>query len=606
MLKTELFTNFKRIYQLLPNAQKKSFILFILFGFLTSVVQSFGIVSILPFVSAIADFDTLLQNEFIYTVYTMFNFTSQTIFIVFLAIVFIALLLISNIFLMISIYMKLKTVRDLDQILSYKLFSAYLNYDYEKLLNFESNEIAKNVLNETQNFTQRFILSFLEMIIFTLLSISIITLLLIVDPITSIVMIVVFVLFYGFLNSLLRKRLRTIGSHRNKETQKRFKLIDETLNTIKLVKIHHLEDKVLNDFNNQTESINKYNMQNGMMQQSPYYLMDFILVMSLFLIIFIYSIQGLSFVQFVPKLSFFALAAYKLKPFVNKLYHGYVDLVFYQDSSEKLIEIMEDYRTPTLKKKSESFDLNSIELKDINFSYFNTDFNQLKHVNIKLLKNQIVGLTGKTGSGKTTLIHILMGLLKVNDGNILINNEALNDDLLYAYQDKIAYVPQDVSLMDTSIKLNIAYGLKEEEIDLERVKDAAKLACIDEHIESLEYKYETRVGDNGIKLSGGQRQRLGLARAFYRNPNFLILDEATNSLDHLTETKILNQLQHSHPNCMILMITHRIQSLNRCDFIYLLKDGQIIDEGTYDQLAQSNDYFRSILDDKGNTEEGYA
>jgi len=319
MLKTELITNFKRIYQLLPNAQKKSFILFILFGFLTSIVQSFGIVSILPFVSAIADFDTLLQNEFIYTVYTMFNFTSQTFFIVFLAIVFIVLLLISNIFLMISIYMKLKTVRDLDQILSFKLFSAYLNYDYEKLLNFESNEIAKNVLNETQNFTQRFILSFLEMIIFTVLSGSIIALLLVVDPITSIVMIIVFVLFYGFLNSLLRKRLRYIGSQRNKETQKRFKLIDETLNSIKLVKIHHLEDKVLNDFNRQTESINKYNMQNGMMQQSPYYLMDFILVMSLFLIIFIYSIQGLSFLDFVLKLSFFALAAYKLIPFVNKL-----------------------------------------------------------------------------------------------------------------------------------------------------------------------------------------------------------------------------------------------------------------------------------------------
>ena len=606
MLKAELFNHFKRIYRLLPNAQKKTFILFIFFGFLTAIVQSFGIVSILPFVSAIADFETLLQNDFINTVYTLFNFTNQTLFIVFLAIVFIVLLLISNIFLMISIYMKLKTVKDLDQILSHKLFSAYLNYEYEKLLNFESNEIAKNVLNETQNFTQRFILSFLEMIIFTLLSISIITLLLIVDPITSIVMILVFVLFYGFLNSLLRKRLRYIGSQRNKETQKRFKLIDETLNTIKLVKIHHLEDRVLNDFDVQTESINKYNMQNGMMQQSPYYLMDFILILSLFLIIFIYRVQGLSFVEFVPKLSFFALAAYKLKPFVNKLYHGYVDLVFFQDSSEKLIEIMEDYRSPIVKHSSISFELNSIKLEDINFSYLNTDFNQLKQINLKILKNQIVGLTGKTGSGKTTLIHILMGLLKANDGTIILNNEPLNDDLLYAYQDKIAYVPQDVSLMDTSIKLNIAYGLREEEVDIERMKNAAKLACIDEHIDSLDLKYDTRVGDNGVKLSGGQRQRIGLARAFYRNPHFLILDEATNSLDHPTETKILNQLQQAHPDCMILMITHRIQSLNRCDWIYLLKEGQIIDEGSYDQLSQSNDYFRSILEDKGTPEESYG
>lgn len=606
MLKAELLTNFKRIYRLLPPAQKKSFILFIFFGFLTSIVQSFGIVSILPFVSAIADFDTLLQNEFIYSVYTGLNFTNQTLFIFFLAFVFIVLLLVSNLFLLISIYMKLKTVKELDQILSHKLFSAYLNYDYEKLLNFESNEIAKNVLNETQNFTQRFILSFLEMIIFCLLSVSIIALLLIVDPITSIVMIIVFVLFYGFLNSLLRKRIRYIGIQRNKVTQKRFKLIDETLNTIKLVKIHHLEDRVLNDFDLQTESINQHNMQNGLMQQSPYYLMDFILILSLFLIIFIYSIQGLSFVEFVPKLSFFALAAYKLKPFVNKLYHGYVDLVFYQDSSEKLIEIMEDYRKPKEKVQTKSFELNSIELKDIQFSYFNTDFNQLKNVHLKLDKNQIVGLTGQTGSGKTTLIHILMGLLKVNNGSIKINDENLNDEILYAYQDKIAYVPQDVSLMDTSIKLNIAYGLKEDEVDFDQVKKAAQLACIDDYIETLELKYDTRVGDNGIKLSGGQRQRIGLARAFYRNPNFLILDEATSSLDQPTETLILNQLQHSHPDCMILMITHRIQSLNRCDRIYLLKDGEIIDSGSYEQLSQTNDYFRSILEDKGNQEEGYA
>jgi len=605
MLKAELFHNFKRIYILLPKPQKKSFLLFILLGFITSIVQSFGIVSILPFVSAIADFDALLDNTFIFNVYKMLNFQNESYFIIFLASIFVILLLISNALLLVSIYLKLKTVRDLDQVLSHKLFSAYLYYDYEKLLNLESNELAKNVLNETQNFTQRFIMAFLEIIIYSLMSLSMITLLIIVDPVTSILMIVIFVLFYGFINSLLRKRIRLIGKKRSQSTQKRFKIVDEVLKTIKLVKIHHLEDRFIDSFNNQTKEINQYQMLNGLMQQSPYYLMDLVLIVSLFLIVFVYSMQGLSFIEFVPKLSFFALAAYKLKPFVNNLYHSFVDLIFYQDISQKLILTMEDYRTQPIKDKKEIKDLNTIELKEISFNYLNTNFNQLKDINLKLNQNQIIGLTGKTGSGKTTLIHVLMGLLQANHGTMMINNEKLDESRMFAYQEKIAYVPQDVSLLDTSIKMNIAYGLNEDEIDIEKVYLASKLACLDQFVQTLELQYETSVGDNGVKLSGGQRQRIGLARAFYRNPEFLILDEATNALDHQTEAQVLNLLREYHPNCMILMISHRIQSLNRCDYIYLLKDGEVIDEGTYVKLSQNNPYFISILEDKRVKEEAH-
>jgi len=606
MLKAELWSNFKRIYSLLPKSQKRSFFLFIVFSIFTSIVQSFGVVSILPFVSAIADYDQLMQNTFIQRVYTTLNFSSSSNFILFLAFIFVLLLIISNAFLLLSIYMKLKIVKQLDETLSHKLFSAYLYYDYEKLLNLESNELAKNVLNETQNFTHRFIMAFFEILTYALMCISIIGLLIIVDFVTSVLMIILFVVFYGLINSLLRRRIKSYGKKRSLNTQKRFKLVDEVLKTIKLVKIHHLEERFIDEFNEDTHNINYYQMLMGLMQQSPYYLMDLVLILALFMIVFIYSSQGLSFVEFVPKLSFLALAAYKIKPFVNKLYHGFVDLVFYQDSSEKLIEVMEDYRTPKVDNVSESFELKLIECKELSFSYLNTNFNQIKNINLGIQENQIIGLTGKTGSGKTTLIHVIMGLLVPNKGKVLINHIELNDDLRSSFQRKIAYVPQEVSLMDTSIKLNIAYGFKENEVDMNRVIGAAKLACIDDFVMSLDDKYETRVGDNGVKLSGGQRQRIGLARAFYRNPTFLILDEATNSLDHQTETQILNQLHHSYPNCMILMITHRIQSLNRCDYIYLLKEGEIVDQGNYQELSENNEYFISILEDKGSIEEAYG
>lgn len=597
MIKTENWGHFKRIFSLLPKTQKRSFILFILFGSFTSIVQSFGVVSILPFVSAIADYESLRQNPWIDWLYTTFNFSSSTNFIIFLAVIFVLFLVLSNVFLLISTFIKLKIVKGLDETLSHKLFSAYLYYDYEFLLNLESNELAKNVLNETQNFTHRFIMAFFEIVIHALMSFSIIVLLLIVDPITSILMIVVFVLFYGMINSFLRKKIKSYGKNRNRATQNRFKRVDETLKNIKLVKIHHLEEHFIKQFDHETDQINSYQMMMGLMQQSPYYLMDLVLIISLFMIVFIYDLQGSIFVEFVPKLSFFALAAYRLKPFVNKLYHGIVDLTFYQDSAEKLIEIMEDYRSPKV-YESNKLILKSIELNDISFSYLNSHHHQLKSVNVKLNQNQIIGLTGKTGSGKTTLIHILMGLLNMDTGVIKINGQIVDDNLLYNYQSKIAYVPQEVSLMDTSIRRNIAYGIIEDEIDDNKIREVAKMACIDEFIDTLEEGYETRVGDNGVKLSGGQRQRIGLARAFYRNPEFLILDEATNSLDHPTETRILNQLHESHPNCMILMITHRIQSLNRCDYIYLLKEGEIVDEGTYEKLASTNHYFISILEDK--------
>ena len=286
--------------------------------------------------------------------------------------------------------------------------------------------------------------------------------------------------------------------------------------------------------------------------------------------------------QFIPLLGTFALASQRLIPSMQQIYAGWAGIVSYSEGLKNIVDIL------NLKNKRKSYKSlkilpyrlkNSFELNSINYRYKGSSSLSIEDINFKIYKGEKIGIIGKTGVGKSTLLDIIMSLLKPTQGKIFIDNTQLyNSDKLIneeSWRQSISHVPQTIFLSDESIAKNIAFGIPEGEINFSKVKKVAKLASIKSFIESLTNDYDTRVGERGIMLSGGQRQRIGIARALYRDASLLILDEATSALDSITEKKILENIFYYRKNLTIIMVAHRLSTLSVCDRIINLERGKI-------------------------------
>ena len=213
----------------------------------------------------------------------------------------------------------------------------------------------------------------------------------------------------------------------------------------------------------------------------------------------------------------------------------------------------------------------------------------MKNINFELKKGEILGIIGSTGSGKTTLIDLMMGLLEPSQGNLKIDDSILTKENFQAWQKQISHVPQSIFLSDASIRQNIAFSIESAFIDNEKMINASKQAQIFDFIDSLPEKFETKIGENGVKLSGGQRQRIGLARAFYKNSKVIFFDEATSALDSVTENKVMNSINSLDSDITLIIIAHRISTLKVCDRLIRIENGELIEQGSYE-------YFKNLLE----------
>ena len=240
------------------------------------------------------------------------------------------------------------------------------------------------------------------------------------------------------------------------------------------------------------------------------------------------------------------------------------------------------------------FSKGSIELQNVTFKYPETKKPAVSGLNIEIPHNKIIGLVGSSGSGKSTAVDILLGLITPDKGKVLIDDKRLSQKNLRSWQDSLGFVSQVIFLADASIRENIAFGIKPENIDDKRIKDALKLSHLDEFVSELPNGIDTRVGERGVQLSGGQRQRVGIARALYNNADILIFDEATSALDSITEKHIMDAIHDFSGRKTIIMIAHRITTVEQCDIIYLIEDGEVVDQGNYLDLSSRNKIFRKM------------
>ena len=462
--------------------------------------------------------------------------------------------------------------------LSKYLVENYLRQPYDWFLNQHSADIGKTILSEVAIVIGKGLTNTIDFISSLTAVLFILGLLFFVDFKITVILGFTVGLIYFLIYKSLKNFLYLIGKNRLHDNKLRFISISEAFSAIKEIKVGGFEKIYTENFSNPASNFAIHSALSSSISQIPRFVLEALAFGGVMLLILYLMLQTGSFTKALPIISLYVFAGYRLIPAFQKIYNSYTQLLFVKPSIEKLYDDINLLKPHVISTEQNNFIFKKlIELKNVNYNYPNTSRKTLKNINLKIKSNSVVGVIGATGSGKTTMVDIILGLLQPQNGTVLIDNKVLTKKNLKSWQKIIGYVPQHIFLSDDSIAANIAFGKKQNDINYIMVEKAAKIANLHDFIlKELPQKYQTIVGERGIRLSGGQRQRIGIARALYNDPQLLILDEATSALDNQTEKIVMEAINNINKNKTIIIIAHRLNTIKNCDMILKLREGEIV------------------------------
>jgi len=584
---------FKKLFFLLTPRERYKAGLIVILIFIMSLLDAAGVASILPFMAVLANPSIIETNIIINTAYQfsfLFGVKNDQQFLFFLGSVVFVFLVVSLFFKALTNYAQIRFVQMREYTIGKRLIESYLHQPYSWFLSKHSADIGKMILSEVQAVISRGIKPVMECIAKGMTTISLLALLVIINPnlaltiglSLSIVYLTIFYFFRSFLNR--------IGTVRLKNNQVRFKVLNEAFGAVKEVKIMGLENTLINNFSVSSKLFAKTQAVAEIVAELPRFILEAIAFGGMLLIVLYVMLDTKSLGIALPIVTLYAFAGYRILPALQQIFRSITALTFIKPSVDRLYFDLKNLTTLNKKKKRGILKLNKeIVLENISFNYPSSKKKILKKLNLNIKAKSIIGFVGTTGSGKTTLVDIILGLLKPQTGTLMVDKKIITSKNLKLWQNSIGYVPQQIFLSDNTIEANIAFGQNVERVNYHLIKKVSKIANIDNFIsQELPLKYKTIIGERGVKLSGGQRQRIGIARALYHKPKILILDEATSSLDNYTEKKVMDALINSYKNITIIIIAHRLETLKKCDQIYQVKKGELFKLGKYRQFIKNN------------------
>ena len=484
------------------------------------------------------------------------------------------------------------------------LLRRYLTQPYAFFLGRNTAELSQKVLTEVYTVVSGILLPGLHVCARTVSVLLLLTLMAVVDPGLAGVVALVFGGSYALVYLLMRRKQYRLGTERYESNTARFGISREVLVGIKDVKALGREDEFLRRFAGPSWRYSIGTATNQIMGRLPRFALETIAFGTIIVIILVRLRGDEPFAELLPVLSLYVFAGYRIMPALNQLFNAVVTIRFNLPALEELqtdlFSIEGDLSGPAVvaRKSVEPMGLSdAVVMRGVAFRFEDERGFALQDLDVRIGANEMVGFVGTTGSGKTTIVDLVLGLLRPTAGSIEVDGVALDATNVEAWRKSCGYVPQDVFLSDDSIAANIAFGLPPNEVDDDAVRRAATVAQLDEFVKSLPDGYTTVVGERGVRLSGGQRQRIGIARALYHDPDVLIMDEATSALDGATEAALLDTIGALARRKTLVMIAHRLTTVRACDRIYLLDRGRILDEGTFEELHERNEGFRVMAGD---------
>lgn len=590
---------YQKICKVLDKRERRLALLVLVLTIFVTVIEVLGVASIMPFMAVLANPDVIGKNKILLYVYTTLGFETKDSYLFFLGVI-VFIMLVGSAFLRgLLVWAQVHYSNLRVYSISTRLVSGYLNKPYSWFLTNNVAELSASILEEVSRVVHGIIHPALRVISNSLIALLIMVLFMLVDPVLAISTAAVLGLSYGSIFKFASGRLAKNSKFVTKFQSGRHKAIHEAFGGIKDIKLIGLESSFLDKYRAQTRNFALKSVSNKLWAEMPSFGMQALVFGGMMLIILYLMKHSKSLEDTIPVLAMYAIGGYKLMPALQEVYKQIAGIKGNKSALDSIIHDMDTIDTfsvPYAKnKRNRLLTKDFFELKDIQYKYPGSNKLVLDDLDLAVEKNTTVGFVGGSGSGKTTTVDIILGLLSATHGELLVDGQVIDANKMRSWQNNIGYVPQHIYLTDDTIAANIAYGMSSEEIDFALVKSAAQTANLHEFIENeLPEGYDTHVGERGVRLSGGQRQRIGIARALYHDPEILILDEATSALDNITEKVVMDAVKALGRKKTIILVAHRLSTVQSCDKIFLFESGKISASGTYHELLMASEKFKEL------------
>lgn len=594
----------RTLFSLLTRRERRNLSILFVAVLAMASLQVASVASIMPFLSVASDPSIIQENEHLHWAYRTGGFDDDRSFLIALGGAALVVLVLSNAFIVLTRWAVERYAWGRNHSLSRRLLRSYLHRPYEYFLTRNSAELGKNILEEVKEVTDQMLKPALRGAAKGIVALFIVGFLVYFDPVVALMVSVVLGAAYGGIYFVVREQLDARGEARVEANTKRYQFVGEAFGGIKEVKIQGREDAFLDLYDDPSRQYARNQALYRVIKKVPRYVIEAvafggILLIAIYLIAIRESIQ-----QVVPVLGLYAFAGYRLLPALQQAFHGLASARFNIAALNKLHRDLQGQMESDIRVLAERGEEagdsplvleQRLELRGVTYTYPDAQRPAIKNLSLTISARTTTGVVGKTGSGKTTAVDLILGLLRPEDGAITIDGTPLRDDTRRRWQETLGYVPQHIYLSDASVAQNIAFGVSAEDIDMDAVRDAARRAHILDFVEEeLPRRWGTVVGERGVKLSGGQRQRIGIARALYHEPSVLVFDEATSALDPSTEARVMEAIYELDGEQTILLVSHRLGTVQRADTIFMLEDGRKAGAGTYDELIEEHSQFRSM------------
>ena len=571
---------------LLDRKQKQKMILLVFLMLIGAVLETLGVSMILPVMNVVIEKNAVQNHRYLQVICDIFHigYDDTRTLMIFVMTGLIVIFAVKNIFLFFQQKVQLKFVYTNQFATSRRMMINFMERPYEYYLNADTSVIQRSITSDVNNM-YGLILSLLQLVSEGIVFVCLVAVSLVTDVVMSITVAVLLVVALLIIKCVLKPIMRKAGEENQDYYSGLYKWIDQSVMGIKEIKIANKENYFINEYAKcgagYVNAVQRYNLYNA----TPRLLIETVAIAGMILYVMISLLQGANVEEIMPQIGLLAVAAMRLIPCANRINNHLTSISYFEPffmgvSDNLQQEIRDeniDYDEASYQKKIEVEKLEikeKIELRDIVYKYPNTEVLIFDHADMEIPIGKSVGIVGTSGAGKTTVVDILLGLLRLQSGEILADGVEVRDHY-QSWLKNIGYIPQTIFMIDSTIRKNVAFGYADEDIDDEKVWRALKEAQLDEFVRGLPEGLDTGIGERGIRLSGGQRQRIGIARALFEDPEVLVLDEATSALDNETEAAIMDSINRLHGRKTLIIIAHRLQTIEKCDMVYRVENGKV-------------------------------
>jgi ABC-type multidrug transport system fused ATPase/permease subunit len=561
-----------KLYQILTSKERERFKHVVFIVSIGSMLELLGLSLVIPLAKMYTNFHELLEDPNFYSIYKLTGSPGREVFFSYALILFVIYFFLKNSFLFFALYKQYDFVFKVRGDLSVRLYRKYLYMPWVHHLNRNSGQMINMIANEVNVFTGSVLLPTVVLIAEIIMAAVVFLFLLLYSPMVTLIVASVLISTITMLTLITKNRLKHLGIKRHYLEGMRIQQMQQGLSSVKELHVMNRQDAFLQQYSpfsiGSAEVVKKINL----LQLLPRYSLEFSIVLAVAIVMMWFLSGSVGNDEMVPLLTIFIVASIRLLPSVTKIAGAFQSI---RGGLQSFYKISDDFNSGEYefsgdKSSNELAFESEIVFSNVSYAYPKSDKFSIDNLNFKIKKNECVGMKGKSGSGKSTLADLLLGVLEPTSGLISVDGKNIND-CMQSWQRKIGFVPQSIYLLDDSIRNNIIFG--DVDVDEDLLLKAVKDSHLDEFLHTLNFGLDEKVGERGVRLSGGQRQRIGIARALYRNPDFIIFDEATSALDMDTEQEITKTIEGLKAKKTIVIIAHRLSTLDVCDRVVHIKEG---------------------------------